>query len=75
MNGVRLDDLGLEEIDIRTELTVATDEALNLADSLALEVVDSPKKTPRTFKLARDYQEKRLLVRRLRRALAVEVAG
>lgn len=67
-----LDDFTPDVDELRAELTVATDELIELADELAREVSTRGWRTP---KLARDYQEKRLLVRSLRRAVAVEVAG
>jgi hypothetical protein len=70
-----MDELVLDIEDMRADLAVATDEALEIADRLALEVVDSPRKTPDVFRLAREFQEKRLHVRRLRRAIKAEVAG
>jgi hypothetical protein len=70
-----MDDVALDIEHLKADLAVATDEALEIADRLALEVVDSPRKTPDAFRLAREFQEKRIHVRRLRRAIKAEVAG
>lgn len=70
-----MDDVVLDIECMKADLAEATDEALEIADRLALEVVDSPSKTTDTFRLAREFQEKRLHVRRLRRAIKAEVAG
>lgn len=61
--------------ELRAELAFTADEALSLADKLALEVVDSPRKTPDAFRLAREFQEKRVHMRRIRGALKVAVSG
>ena len=64
-----------EEQMLRLELAVAGAEALEIADKLALEVVDSTQKTPDMFRLCREYQEKRIHMRRIRGALKVAVSG
>lgn len=61
--------------DLRVELVAATDEALAIADRLADLTITRAVGASTIAKVAREYQEKRVEVRRLRRAVAVEVAG
>lgn len=58
---------------LRNELAVTTSEAFDVADRLALEVVDTAQKSPTAFRLARELQEKRLHMHRVERALAVQM--
>jgi hypothetical protein len=59
---------------LQAEIMVATQEAFELADALTVEVVVG-RLGSRALQLARDYQEKRRYIRRLRRAAKVEVGG
>jgi hypothetical protein len=68
-------DVALDIDAMKADLAAEIDEALELADRLALEVVDSPRKTATSFQLARAFQEKRIAVRRLRRVIKAQVAG
>jgi len=70
-----MDDVALDIEHMKADLAVETDAALEVASKLALEVVDSPRKTPDSFRLAREFQERHLHVRLLRHAIKVEVAG
>lgn len=65
--------MGIDEL--RIELAAATDDALEKAGELAVEVMESARKTPRAFQLAREFQAKRTHVRALRREIKAEVAG
>jgi hypothetical protein len=67
--------VGMDEFELRSELAQATDDALDLGSQLATACIDGPLGTPRVAGLAREFLEKRAEVRRLRRAVAVEVAG
>lgn len=64
----------MDDVEIRAVLEAATEEALELADELAsrtaMRAADAE-----LAQLAANYMQTRILVRRLRRALAVEVAG
>ena len=61
--------------DLRVELAAAVDELLELADRLADLTLTQVGGPTAAAKLAREYQEKRLDAKWLRRAIAVEVAG
>jgi RNA-splicing ligase RtcB len=65
------------DVDLRMALDAATEEALELADELASLVATSPGGAERikTARVAANYLQARAMVRRLRRVLAVEVAG
>jgi len=65
----------IDEVELRGQLTAATDEALKLASRLSFVVIDGPTPVPLVASLARDFQTKLREVRHLRRAVAVEVAG
>jgi hypothetical protein len=64
----------LDECELRASLQSAIDGALVVADRLA-EHVTTHSFDPYAVALAASYNDMRRLVRRLRRALAVEIAG
>jgi hypothetical protein len=64
-----------EDIDeLRARVQLETEEALRLADDLAAEVARRPA-SPEAAALTANYLQVRMLLHRIRRVLAVEVAG
>lgn len=61
--------------DLRVELTVASEEAFAIADRLADLAATRVVGEATVAKVAREYQERRADVKRLRRAVAFEVNG
>lgn len=61
--------------DLRVDLGVATEQALALADEIEAAITAGRASTPLVLSLAVDYREKRQEIKRLRRAIQVEVAG
>lgn len=70
-----LPEIPLDELELRVQLAEAVDEALDIAGKLAIACIDGPVSVSLVASLARDYQEKRLRVHSLRRALVVECGG
>lgn len=65
----------MDELELRTAVDLATSEALELADALAERTVADFGDGTGAREIALDYQGKRREIRRLRRALKVEVGG
>lgn len=72
MAAVDLD--SMDAIELRAALEAATNEALKLADDL-IENPYSPFEAPGAADRIADYRYARLTMRRLRRALLLEVGG
>ena len=61
--------------ELRLEITIVTQDALDLADKLAEMVSVSPRSDWKIARAAGDFKRKRADLRRLRAALRIEVAG
>lgn len=65
----------MDDLELRAAIDVATQEALEIADALSEEILNRGLGARASLTRSLDYQEKRREIRRLRRALKVEVGG
>lgn len=69
-----MNELGLDVVELQAAIREETEAALKIGDDLAAALLDIDR-SDSSLRRAREYQEKRLMIRRLRRTLADEVSG